>query len=42
MIPRDDVDKSMKKRVQEDMFRTVGLLPNNKKQNVFFEVYSSK
>ena len=42
MIPRDDMDKSMKKRVQEDMFRTVGLLPNNKKQNVFFEVYSSK
>ena len=42
MIPRDDEDKGMKKRVQEDMFRTIGVLPYNKGKNVFFEVYASK
>jgi len=41
MIPRDEIDKKMKYTVQEDMFKTVGLLPQNK-NNVFFEVYKSK
>ncbi len=41
MIPRDEIDKNMKYNVQEDMFKTVGLIPQNK-NNVFFEVYKSK
>jgi len=42
MIPRDDIDKSMKKKVQEDMFKIVGLIPNTyKENNSFFEVYRS-
>ena len=41
MIPRDEQDKIMKKRVQEDMFRIVGILPNNKDTNVFFNIFES-
>ena len=37
MIPRDETDKSMKQKVQEDMFRTIGILPNNQ-NNVFMEI----
>ena len=40
MIPRDDIDKLMKKRVQSDMFKIVGILPNNN-NNVFLEIYKS-
>ena len=39
MIPRDDIDKEMKTTVQEDMFKTVGLLPKDNKENVFTEIY---
>ena len=41
MIPRDEQDKIMKKRVQEDMFRIVGILPNNNPTNVFFNIFES-
>jgi superfamily II DNA/RNA helicase len=40
MIPRDEVDKLMKKTVQEDMFKIVGILPNNN-NNVFKNIYNS-
>tara|TARA_A100001015_G_C15029600_1_gene732462 strand:- start:1632 stop:2774 length:1143 start_codon:yes stop_codon:yes gene_type:complete len=40
MIPRDDIDKTMKKQVQNDMFKLVGILPNNN-SNVFHEIYKS-
>ena len=39
MIPRDEQDKLMKKRVQEDMFKTVGIIQQDNKENVFFEIY---
>jgi hypothetical protein len=46
MVPRDDKDKFMKKKVQEDMFKTVGILPElpseNKQNNVFYEIYRTK
>ena len=46
MVPRDEKDKFMKKKVQEDMFKTVGLIPEseieNKKNNVFYEIYRTK
>lgn len=42
MIPRDDIDKLMKKRVQEDMFKIVGILPNNSNENIFSEIYNNK
>ena len=36
----------MKKKVQEDMFKTVGILPEssieNKQNNVFYEIYRTK
>lgn len=41
MIPRDDKDKNMKKRVQEDMFKIAGILPSDNTNNVFFEIYKS-
>ena len=41
MIPRDDIDKSMKKKVQEDMFKIVGILPEND-INSFYELHRSK
>lgn len=40
MIPRDSIDESMKSNVQTDMFRMVGLLPNDK-NNSFHLVYKS-
>ena len=46
MVPRDIKDKFMKKKVQEDMFKTVGILPEssieNKQNNVFYEIYRTK
>ncbi len=42
MIPRDEEDKLMKKRVQEDMFKIVGIIPNYTTNNVFFEIFSKK
>lgn len=41
MIPRDENDKLMKKKVQEDMFKIVGILPNTT-NNIFFETYKSR
>ena len=41
MIPRDDIDKSMKKNVQEDMFKIVGILPESD-INSFYEIHKSK
>ena len=41
MIPRDERDKKMKKRVQEDMFKIVGILPADNTNNVFFEIFKS-
>jgi len=40
MIPRDEYDKLMKKKVQEDMFRIVGILPKTD-NNVFYETYTT-
>ena len=37
MSPRDNIDENMKKNVQIDMFKIVGILPNNK-NNSFFKV----
>lgn len=41
MIPRDENDKLMKKKVQQDMFKIVGILPNID-TNVFYETYKTK
>ena len=41
MIPRDEHDKIMKKKVQEDMFKIVGILPNDG-NNMFYETYKTK
>jgi hypothetical protein len=40
MIPRDENDKLMKKKVQQDMFKIVGILPNID-TNVFYETYKT-
>ena len=36
MTARDDIDEEMKNLVQSDMFKTVGILPNNKDNNNSF------
>ena len=41
MIPRDKDDSLMKHTVQQDMFKTIGLVPQ-RNNNVFSEVYRSK
>lgn len=41
MTPRDDLDKLMKKNVQNDMFKTVGILKNNE-NNSFYMIYKNK
>ena len=41
MTPRDDLDKLMKNNVQNDMFKTVGILKNNE-NNSFYMIYKNK
>jgi len=41
MTPRDDIDKLMKNNVQNDMFKTVGILKNNE-NNSFYMIYKNK
>lgn len=40
MTPRDDIDEQMKNNVQTDMFKTVGIIPNNN-ENSFHLIYKS-
>ncbi len=41
MTPKDDEDTKMKYTVQNDMFKTVGIISNNIGNNSFTEIYSS-
>ena len=41
MTPKDDEDTKMKYTVQNDMFKTVGIISNNIGNNSFSEIYSS-
>jgi hypothetical protein len=40
MTPRDNIDEIMKNKVQTDMFKTVGIIPNDK-DNSFKLIYNS-
>ena len=41
MTPKDDEDTKMKYTVQDDMFKTVGIISNNfGENNSFSEIYS--
>jgi hypothetical protein len=41
MSPRDELDEKMKSKVQKDMFKTVGILPNDGTYNSFKLVFRS-
>lgn len=41
MTPKDDEDTKMKYNVQNDMFKTVGIIENNFVNNSFSEIYST-
>ena len=41
MTPRDEEDEFMKNTVQNDMFKTVGILKNNE-NNSFYMIYKNK
>jgi hypothetical protein len=41
MSPRDEIDKSMKETVQGDMFKKVGIIKNDDKNNSFYLIHSS-
>jgi hypothetical protein len=39
MSPRDNIDKNMKDIVQSDMFKIVGIIPNNNEENSYKLIY---
>lgn len=41
MSARDSIDENMKNEVQTDMFKTVGILPNND-MNSFYLLYRNE
>ena len=41
MTPRDDIDEKMKTGVQFDMFKTVGIMKNDKIDNSFYLIYKN-
>ena len=42
MSPRDKIDENMKNIVQDNMFKTVGILKNNGDDNSFYLIYKNK
>jgi len=41
MTPRDEIDEVLKKNVQTDMLKIIGILPNDGKENSFHLLYKS-
>ena len=41
MSPRDNIDEEMKNNVQLDMFKKVGIIPNDD-ENSFYLIYKNK